>query len=66
MPTMDTVCSGVLQKEDGLDIATGVTLSMTVGQESHGLGDIRAVLEVHDDPAFARRYIGKRFVFVSS
>jgi hypothetical protein len=62
----DTICSGALQREDGLCMARGVTLSMMVGQEPPVLGDIRAVLAVHDDPAFARRYVGKRFVFVSA
>jgi hypothetical protein len=33
---------------------------------SLGLGDIKSTLAVHDDPAFARWYIGKRFVFVST
>ena len=47
-------------------MARGVTLSMMVGQEPLVLGDIRSTLTVHDDPAFARRYIGKRFVFVSA
>jgi hypothetical protein len=66
MPTMETVCSGNLQREDGLDVATGVTLSMNAGEDPHGLGDIRAVIAVHDNPEFARRYVGKRFVFVSA
>ena len=66
MPTMDMVCAGALQREDGLFMARGVTLSMLVGPEPHGLGDIKSTLTVHDDPAFARRYVGKRFVFVSA
>ena len=66
MPTTDMVCSGALEREDGLCMARGVTLSMLVGQEPQGLGDIKSTLTVHDDPAFARRYIGKRFVFVSA
>lgn len=61
----DTTFSGVLQREDGLCVATGVTLSMMVGQEPPRLGDIKNTLTVHDDPEFARRHIGKRFVFVS-
>ncbi len=63
---MDMVCCGVLQQEDGLDIARGVTLSMNAGEDAHGLGDTRAVLAVHNDPAFARDFVGKRFVFVSA
>jgi hypothetical protein len=47
-------------------MATGVTLSMMVGQEPLVLGDIKSTLTVRDDSAFARRYIGKRFVFVSA
>ena len=39
---------------------------MMVGPERYGLGDIKSTLTVHDDSAFSRRYIGKRFVFVSS
>jgi hypothetical protein len=66
MPTLDTVCSGVLRHDDGSDVATRVTLSMMVGQESHCLGDIKSTLTVHDDPAFAKRCVGKRFVFVSA
>jgi len=66
MPTTDMVFAGALEREDGLCMAKGVTLSMLVGQEPHGLGDIKSTLTVHDDPAFARRYIGKRFVFVSA
>ena len=66
MPETDTICSGALQREDGLFMARGVTLSMMVGQEPHGVGDIRSTLAVHDDPAFARRHIGRRFVFVSN
>jgi hypothetical protein len=61
----DVVCSGALQREDGFCMSRSATLSMMVGQE-HGLGDIKSTLTVHDDPAFARRYIGKRFVFVSA
>jgi hypothetical protein len=62
----DVVATGALQSENGLDVATGVTLSMNAGEDPHGLGDIRAVLAVHDNPAFTRRYVGKRFVFVSA
>jgi hypothetical protein len=62
----DMLCSGALQREDGLCVATGVTLYMMVEQESLGAGDIQSTLAVHDDPAFAGRYIGKRFVFVSA
>ena len=39
---------------------------MLVGQGPDGLGDIKSSLTANDDPAFARRYIGKRFVFVSA
>jgi hypothetical protein len=62
----DTICSGALEREDGLFMARGVTLSMMTGQEPPVLGDIKSTLTVYDDPAFARRYVGKRFVFVSA
>ena len=39
---------------------------MMSGEESPGAGDIKSTLNVYDDPAFAKRYIGKRFVFVSA
>ena len=39
---------------------------MMVGQEPHCLGDIKSTVAVHDDPAFARRHIGERLVFVSA
>jgi hypothetical protein len=65
MPT-DLICSGSLQREDGSEIASVVTLSILIGQEPHGLGDIKGVIAVHNDPTFAGRNIGKRFVFVSA
>ena len=61
----DVISKGFLQREDGLCIAKGVTLSMNGGAEQ-GPGDVRATLAVHDDPMFARRNLRKRFVFVSS
>ena len=66
MPTTDMVCAGALEREDGLCMARGVTLSMMSGEESPGAGDIKSTLTVHDDPAFSRRHIGQRFVFVSA
>ena len=62
----DIDCSGVLHTEDGLVAAKGVILSMALGQENRplGLGDIKGVLVVHDDPMFVGRNVDKQFVFV--
>jgi hypothetical protein len=61
----EVTASGTLLREDGLTMAKGVMLTMMIGQEPHGLGDIKGTLMVHDDPEFARRHAGKRLVFVS-
>ena len=63
---MDVICSGSLQREDGFEIASVVTLSMLIRDEPHGLGDIKGMIAVHNDPTFAGRNVGKRFVFMST
>ena len=65
MLATETICNGVLNREDGLCAAKGVRLTFAL-REEFGMGDIRGTLAVYDDPMFARRYTGKRFVFVPS
>lgn len=62
----ERICRGVLQRDDGLLVARGVSLSMVSDAEQTGLADVRGTICVFDDPAFARRYTQKRFVFVSA
>jgi hypothetical protein len=65
MPT-DLICRGSLQREDASEIASVVTLSRLTGHELDGLGDIKGVIAVYNDPTFAGRNVGKRFVFMSA
>lgn len=55
----------MLQRDDGVLIARGASLTM-FSEANDNLGEIRGTLSVFDDPAFARRYAQKRFVFVSA